>query len=157
MKIIEGSLKALNAKIGIVISRFNENVTRNLLEGAIRALKQHQIADENITVIWVPGAFEIPCIAQTLAKDKKVDAIICLGVVIKGDTDHYEYVCSGVTSGIAQLSLTYQIPITFGILTTNTTEQALDRAGGKSGNKGYDVACTALEMCNIIGLVSQGC
>ena len=150
MNIIEGKLISREAKIGIIVSRFNEFIGSKLLSGAIDCLKRHDIEDDNITVAWVPGAFEIPLIAKKMAMTKKYDAIICLGAVIRGSTSHYDYVCAEVSKGIASVSLETGIPVMFGVLTTDTIEQAIERAGTKAGNKGYDCAASAIEMINVI-------
>ncbi len=150
MKTIEGKLSAKNIKIGIVAARFNEFITSKLLGGAIDALTRHEINEESIDVVWVPGAFEIPLIAKKMANSKKYDAVICLGAVIRGSTTHYDYVCSEVSKGIATVSLASEIPVMFGVLTTENIEQAIERAGTKAGNKGFDCAMGAIEMVNLI-------
>lgn len=150
MKILSGELVAKNYKIGIVVSRFNEFITSKLLSGAIDGLKRLNVNENNIDIAWVPGAFEIPLIASKMAKTKKYDAIICLGAVIRGSTSHYDYVCSEVTKGISQVMLSNELPVIFGVLTTDTIEQAVERAGIKLGNKGFEAAQTAIEMINLI-------
>lgn len=150
MNILEGKLIAEGLKIGIVVGRFNEFIGSKLLGGALDGLKRHGVQDEDIDVAWVPGAFEIPLIANKMAKNEKYDAIICLGAVIKGSTPHFDYVCSEVSKGVANASLNTEKPIIFGVLTTNSIEEAIERAGTKSGNKGFDAACTAIEMANLI-------
>ncbi|MBQ5850213.1 MAG: 6,7-dimethyl-8-ribityllumazine synthase [Lachnospiraceae bacterium] len=152
MKTYEGNYVATNKdiKIGIVCARFNEFITSKLLGGALDALKRHDVADENIETAWVPGAFEIPLIASKMAKSGKYDAIICLGAVIRGTTTHYDYVCSEVSKGIATVSLQNDIPVMFGVLTTENIEQAIERAGTKAGNKGFDCATGAIEMINLM-------
>ena len=151
MKTFEGKLVVSNEiKIGIVAARFNEFITAKLLGGALDALKRHDVSDENIDTAWVPGAFEIPLIASKMAKTGKYDAVICLGSVIRGSTSHYDYVCSEVSKGIANVSLSSDIPVMFGVLTTENIEQAIERAGSKAGNKGYDCAVSAIEMVNLI-------
>lgn len=150
MKLYEGKLVSNNIKVGIVAARFNEFITSKLLGGALDGLKRHNVEEDNIEVAWVPGAFEIPLIASKMAKSKKYDAIICLGAVIRGNTTHYDYVCSEVSKGIAQVSLSSDIPVMFGVLTTENIEQAIERAGTKSGNKGFDCAVGAIEMINLI-------
>ncbi|OJF77320.1 MAG: 6,7-dimethyl-8-ribityllumazine synthase [Treponema sp. CETP13] len=150
MSVFEGNFVAKDIKIGIVIARFNEFITGKLLEGALDSLKRHDITENKIDIAWVPGAFEIPLIASKMAKSKKYDAIICLGAVIKGSTSHYEYVCNEVTKGIATVSLNSDIPVMFGVLTTENIEQAIERAGSKAGNKGFDCATGAIEMINLI-------
>ena len=150
MKTIEGKMVAEGVKIGIVAARFNEFITAKLVGGALDGLKRHDVAEENIDVAWVPGAFEIPLIAAKMAKSKKYDAVICLGAVIRGATSHYDYVCSEVSKGIANVSLNSEIPVMFGVLTTDTIEQAIERAGSKAGNKGFECATGAIEMVNLI-------
>ena len=150
MKVLEGNLVAEGLKIGIVAARFNEFIVSKLIGGAEDALKRHGVREEDIELAWVPGAFEIPLIAQKMAHSKKYDAVICLGAVIKGATSHYDYVCAEVSKGIATVSLNSNIPVMFGVLTTDSIEQAIERAGTKAGNKGYDVAVSAIEMCNVI-------
>lgn len=150
MKTLEGKLVASEMKIGIVAARFNEFITSKLLSGARDGLLRHDVKDEDIEVAWVPGAFEIPLITSKMAKSGKYDAIICLGAVIRGNTSHYDYVCSEVSKGISSVSLSSDIPVLFGILTTENIEQAIERAGTKAGNKGYDCAVSAIEMVNLI-------
>ena len=141
---------AKDIRIGIVCARFNEFITSKLLGGAMDGLLRHDVADENIDVAWVPGAFEIPLIAKKMAKSGKYDAVICLGAVIRGSTSHYDYVCSEVSKGIASVSLDSGIPVMFGVVTTENIEQAIERAGTKAGNKGYDCALGAIEMVNLV-------
>lgn len=150
MKVYEGKLVSNQLRMGIVAARFNEFITSKLLGGALDALKRHEIGEEQVELAWVPGAFEIPLIASKMAKSGKYDAIICLGAVIRGSTSHYDYVCSEVSKGIAHVALESDIPVMFGVLTTDTIEQAIERAGTKAGNKGYDVAVGAVEMVNLI-------
>jgi len=150
MKIIEGNLVAKDLNIGIVVGRFNEFIVSKLLGGALDGLKRHGVEEGNIEVSWVPGAFEIPLVAKKMAKSKKYDAIICLGAVIKGSTPHFDYVCAEASKGIASVSLGEELPVIFGVLTTDTIEQAIERAGTKAGNKGYDAAVTAIEMANLL-------
>lgn len=150
MNIVEGKLVAENIKIGIVIGRFNEFIGSKLLGGAQDGLVRHGVKEEDITVAWVPGAFEIPLVAQKMAESKKYDAVICLGAVIKGSTSHYDYVCAEVSKGIANVSMKAEIPVLFGVLTTDNIEQAIERAGTKAGNKGYDCALSAIEMVNLM-------
>ncbi|MCX7842915.1 MAG: 6,7-dimethyl-8-ribityllumazine synthase [Clostridia bacterium] len=150
IKTYEGNLIASGIKFGIIISRFNEFISGKLLSGAVDGLLRHG-ADENcIEAVWVPGAFEIPLIAQKMAGTKKYDVIICLGAVIRGSTPHFDYVANEMSKGIAKISLDFGLPVIFGVLTTDTIEQAIERAGTKSGNKGYDAAVTAIEMANLI-------
>mgnify|MGYP003506944389 CR=1 FL=1 len=149
MQVLEGKLVAKDMKVGIVIARFNEFIGGKLLEGAIDALTRHGMDREDITVAWVPGAFEIPLIAQQMAAKEEWDAIICLGAVIRGTTSHYDYVCAEVSKGIANVSLNTDIPVMFGVLTTDTIEQAIERAGTKAGNKGFECAEGAIEMVNL--------
>lgn len=150
MKVYEGNLVSENVKVGIVVARFNEFITSKLLGGAIDGLKRENVKEEDIEVAWVPGAFEIPLIAKKMAESKKYDAVICLGAVIRGATSHYDYVCSEVSKGVAQVSMNAGIPVMFGILTTDTIEQAVERAGTKAGNKGFECAQGAIEMVNLI-------
>ncbi len=150
MKTYEGKLVSKDIKVGIVVARFNEFITSKLLGGAIDALTRHNVSEENIEVAWVPGAFEIPLIASKMANSKKYDAVICLGAVIRGSTTHYDYVCSEVSKGVASVSLSSDIPVIFGVVTTENIEQAIERAGTKSGNKGFDSAVSAIEMVNLI-------
>ena len=150
MKTFEGKLTAKEIKIGIVVARFNEFITSKLLSGAVDGLVRHDVKEEDIHVAWVPGAFEIPLIASKMAKSGKYDAVICLGAVIRGSTSHYDYVCNEVSKGIAAVSLESGIPVLFGVLTTENIEQAIERAGTKAGNKGYDCAMSAIEMVNLI-------
>lgn len=150
MNVFEGKLVAKDIKVGIVAARFNEFITSKLLSGALDGLKRHNVQDENIDIAWVPGAFEIPLIASKMAKSKKYDAVICLGAVIRGSTSHYDYVCNEVSKGIAQIALANDIPVLFGILTTENIEQAIERAGTKAGNKGFDSAVSAIEMVNLL-------
>ena len=149
MKILEGKVVAQGTKIGIVASRFNEFIVSKLIGGAQDALIRHGVADNDITLAWVPGAFEIPLTAQKMAETGHYDAVICLGAVIRGATSHYDYVCAEVSKGIAAVGLKTEIPVIFGIVTTDNIEQAIERAGTKAGNKGYDAACTAIEMVNL--------
>lgn len=155
MKTFEGKLVTADIKIGIIAGRFNEFITSKLLSGAIDCLVRHDVKEENIEIAWVPGAFEIPLIAAKMAESKKYDAIICLGAVIRGNTSHYDYVCSEVSKGIAATSLKYGLPVMFGVLTTENIEQAIERAGTKAGNKGYDCALSAIEMVNLIKGLEQ--
>ncbi|MCI8894605.1 MAG: 6,7-dimethyl-8-ribityllumazine synthase [Lachnospiraceae bacterium] len=150
MKIYEGKLVSEQIKIGIVAARFNEFITSKLLAGAIDGLKRENVSEDDIEVAWVPGAFEIPLIASKMANSGRYDAVICLGAVIRGSTSHYDYVCSEVSKGIAQTSLSSGLPILFGVLTTDTIEQAIERAGTKAGNKGFECAQGAIEMVNLI-------
>lgn len=153
MRIIEGNLVAKDIKIGIVVGRFNEFIVSKLLGGALDGLKRHGVDEDNIEVSWVPGAFEIPLVAKKIAQSKKYDAIICLGAVIKGSTPHFDYVCAEASKGISSVSLSEELPVIFGVLTTDTIEQAIERAGTKAGNKGYDAAVTAIEMANLLKLI----
>lgn len=150
MKTYEGSLVSKEIKVGIVAARFNEFITSKLVGGALDALKRHDVKEEDISIAWVPGAFEIPLIASKMAKSGKYDAVICLGAVIRGGTTHYDYVCSEVSKGISAISLDSDIPVMFGVLTTENIEQAIERSGSKAGNKGYDCAMGAIEMVNLI-------
>ena len=150
MKTLEGKLVAKGIRVGIVAARFNEFITSKLLSGAMDGLIRHDVQEEDIHVAWVPGAFEIPLIASKMAKSGKYDAVICLGAVIRGSTSHYDYVCNEVSKGIAAVGLDCGIPVLFGVLTTENIEQAIERAGTKAGNKGYDCALSAIEMVNLI-------
>ncbi len=149
MKTIEGNLLGEGLRIGMVAARFNEFIVSRLVGGAEDALVRHGINDEDITLAWVPGAFEIPMVAKQMAMSGKYDAVICLGAVIRGSTSHYDYVCAEVSKGTAMVAMETGIPTLFGVLTTDTIEQAIERAGTKAGNKGYDVACSAIEMANL--------
>ena len=149
MKTVEGKLNSTDKKFAIVFSRFNEFVGEGLLKAANECLIKHNVHHENIEVVKVPGAFEIPVTADKLASQNKYDAIICLGVIIKGATSHFEYVSSACSNGIAQVALKYSIPVIFGVLTTENIEQAIERAGSKAGNKGWDAALTAIEMADL--------
>jgi len=147
---IEGSSNAQGLKIGVVVSRYNQFITEKLLDGALDGFKAHGGEDENVTIIHVPGAFEIPLIVEKMAASGKYDALVCLGAVIRGDTPHFDYVCDAVTRGIGDAVRTYKIPIGFGVLTTNNVQQAMERAGSKDANKGYEALLTAVEMVNVI-------
>ena len=150
MRTLEGKVVAKEIKVGIVAARFNEFIVSKLVAGARDGLLRHDVKDEDIDLAWVPGAFEIPLIASKMAKSGKYDAGICLGAVIRGATSHYDYVCSEVSKGIASVSLSSDIPVMFGVLTTDNIEQAIERAGTKAGNKGYDCALGAIEMVNLV-------
>ena len=150
MKTFEGKLVSENIRVGIVCARFNEFIVNKLLGGAMDALVRHNVAEDDIHVAWVPGAFEIPLIASKMAKSGKYDAVICLGAVIRGSTSHYDYVCNEVSKGVASVSLETGVPVMFGVLTTENIEQAIERAGTKAGNKGFDCAVGAIEMVNLI-------
>ena len=149
MKTLEGKLTAKNMKIAIVVARFKEFITSKLLSGCVDCLIRHEAADEDLTVAWVPGAFEIPMAAKKLAESGKYDAVICLGAVIRGATPHFDYVCAEASKGIAQVSMQTGVPVAFGVLTTENIQQAVERAGTKAGNKGVDCAMTAMEMVNL--------
>lgn len=153
-KIIEGKADAQGLKIGIVVSRFNNFVTERLLEGALDGLNSHGGVEDNVTVVRVPGAFEIPIVADKLAASGKFDALVCLGAVIRGDTPHFDYVCQAVTQGLGDAVRAYKIPIGFGVLTTDNVQQAMDRAGSKDANKGYEALLVAVEMVNVLRQVS---
>ena len=150
MNTFEGKLVAEGIKVGIVAARFNEFITSKLLGGAIDALTRENVKEDDVDIAWVPGAFEIPLVASRMAKSGKYDAIICLGAVIRGSTSHYDYVCAEVSKGIAQVSLNEGIPVMFGVLTTDTIEQAIERAGTKAGNKGFECGQGAIEMINLL-------
>ena len=151
INLVEGKLVAPDGmKVAIVASRFNEIIVNKLLGGAVDGLVRHGVDENNITAVWVPGAFEIPVIAQKLAESKKYDAVIAVGAVIRGSTTHYDYVCAEVSKGVAQVGLKTGVPVMFGVITTENIEQAIERAGSKAGNKGYDCALGAIEMVNLI-------
>ncbi len=150
MKVLEGKLVGKNLKVAIVAARFNEFITSKLIGGAEDILKRHEVKEDNINLVWVPGAFEIPLVAKKLAQSKKYDAVITLGAVIKGSTPHFDYVCAEVSKGVAHVSLESEIPVIFGVLTTNSIEEAIERAGTKAGNKGADAALTAIEMIDVL-------
>ncbi|WP_337740251.1 6,7-dimethyl-8-ribityllumazine synthase [Acidaminococcus timonensis] len=149
MKILEGKLVAEGLKIGIVVARFNEFITSKLLSGAEDTLLRHGANGDDITVAWVPGAFEIPLVAKKMAKSGKYDGIICLGAVIRGATSHYDYVCNEVSKGVALVNMETEVPTAFGVLTTENIQQAVERAGTKAGNKGSDAAMAVIEMANL--------
>lgn len=151
MKIVEGVVAAPEARIAIAIARFNSFINESLLDGAIDALKRiGQVADDNITIVRVPGAYELPLVVRTLAETGRYDAVVALGTVIRGGTAHFEYVAGGASAGLSSVALDSQIPVAFGVLTTENIEQAIDRAGTKAGNKGAEAALTVLEMINVI-------
>jgi 6,7-dimethyl-8-ribityllumazine synthase len=147
---IEGKRNAQGLKLGVVVSRYNQFITEKLLDGALDGFKSHGGEDDNVTIIRVPGAFEIPLIAEKLAASGKYDALVCLGAVIRGDTPHFDYVCDAVTRGIGDAVRTYKVPIGFGVLTTNDVQQAMERAGSKDANKGYEALLTVVEMVNVL-------
>jgi 6,7-dimethyl-8-ribityllumazine synthase len=148
-KVYEGHLVSQNLKYGIVVGRFNEFITSKLLSGALDCLKRHGVQDAEIEIAWVPGAFEIPLIAQKMAESRKYDAVITLGTVIRGSTPHFDYVCNEVAKGVSAISLKTGVPTIFGVLTTDSIEQAVERAGTKAGNKGWEAAASAIEMANL--------
>ncbi|MEG1003740.1 MAG: 6,7-dimethyl-8-ribityllumazine synthase [Clostridium sp.] len=150
VKNYEGELIGNGLKIGVVVARFNDFITGKLLGGATDCLLRHGVKEEDVEVAWVPGAFEIPLIAKKMAKSEKYDAIVCLGCVIRGATSHYDYVCSEVSKGVAKVSLDEELPVIFGVVTTENIEQAIERAGTKAGNKGYDAAMSSIEMASLI-------
>ena len=150
MRTVEGKMTGKGMKVGIVAARFNEFITSKLLGGALDMLRRHEVAEEDITTAWVPGAFEIPVIAKKMAESGKYDAVICLGAVIRGSTSHYDYVCNEVSKGIAQVSMGNGLPVMFGVLTCENIEQAIERAGTKAGNKGAECASGAIEMVNLM-------
>ena len=152
-KVFEGKLSAKGLRFGIVISRFNEFITSKLLDGCLDALKRHDADEKNLDIVWVPGSFEIPFAANKFASSKKYDAVICLGAVIKSDTPHFDYIAAEVTKGIAAAGLKTGVPVVFGVITTDNLEQAIERAGTKSGNKGADAAMTAIEMANLNAVI----
>lgn len=153
-KLYEGNLIAKGLKFGLVVSRFNEFFSRKLVEGAQNALVRHGATEADIEVAWTPGAFEIPLVAQKMAEAKKYDAIICLGAVIRGDTPHFDQIAAEVTKGIAKVTLDSGIPVIYGVLTTDTLDQAVERSGSKAGNKGFDAAVSAIEMANLLKAMS---
>jgi len=150
MRIFEGKMTTGAMRVGLVVSRFNEFITSKLLGGAQDCLYRHGLDREAVEVAWVPGAFEIPLVASKMAVSKRYDAVICLGCVIRGNTTHYDYVCNEVAKGVAKVSLDSGLPVIFGVLTTESLEQAIERAGTKSGNKGYEAAMSAIEMVNLL-------
>lgn len=156
MHTFEGHVVGGDIRIGIVAARFNEFIVGKLVAGALDGLKRHEVSDDQIDIAWVPGAFEIPLICQKMVKSGRYDAIIALGAVIRGSTTHYDYVCSEVSKGVANVALNADIPVMFGVLTTENIEQAIERAGSKAGNKGYDCALGALEMVNLIREIEEG-
>ena len=153
MSVIEGLLTVKNEKFCIIVSRFNEFICSKLLSGALDELKRHGVDEQNIDIVWCPGAFEIPLIAKKCAKTGKYNAIITLGAVIKGSTSHYDYVCAEVSKGVASVGLETEVPVIFGVLTTDNIEQAIERAGTKAGNKGSDAAKSAIEMANLMNII----
>ena len=153
MSVIEGLLTVTNEKFCIIVSRFNEFITSKLLSGAVDELKRHGVKEDNIDIVWCPGAFEIPIVAKKCAKTKQYNAIIALGAVIKGSTSHYDYVCAEVSKGVASVGLETEIPVIFGVLTTDNIEQAIERAGTKAGNKGSDAAKSAIEMASLFAKI----
>lgn len=154
--VLEGMLSGRDRRFGIVVSRFNEFIGGKLLDGALDALRRHEVEPSNITMAWCPGAFEIPLVARKLAQTGRFDAVICLGAVIRGSTPHFDYVAGEAAKGIAQVSLDTGVPIAFGVLTTDTIEQAIERAGTKAGNKGFEAAMTSIEMANLLGQIDAG-
>ena len=150
MNVYEGNLVGAGLKVGIVVARFNEFITSKLLAGALDGLKRHGVSEHDIDVAWVPGAFEIPLVAKKMAESKKYDAVITLGAVIRGATSHYDYVCNEVAKGTSHAALSSGVPVIFGVLTTDTIEQAIERAGTKAGNKGWEAALSAIEMANVM-------
>lgn len=156
MNVLEGHLSASGLRIGLVVGRFNDLVTQRLLDGALDALRRMGIDDDDVTIARVPGAVEIPLIAKRMAEGGHVDAVVTIGAVVRGATSHYDVVCSMVASGVARASIDSAVPVVFGVLTTDTLEQALDRAGGKAGNKGAEAAMTAVEMANLLDRMQAG-
>ncbi|MGG4492031.1 6,7-dimethyl-8-ribityllumazine synthase [Metabacillus idriensis] len=150
MKTYEGNLVGSGLKVAIIVGRFNEFITSKLLSGAVDALKRHGVEDENVELAWVPGAFELPLVAKKMASSNKYDAVITLGTVIRGSTTHYDYVCNEAAKGVSQASMSTGVPVIFGVLTTESIEQAIERAGTKAGNKGYEAAVSAIEMANLM-------
>lgn len=150
VKMVEGQLDAKGKKFGLLVSRFNEFISKELLDGAVDCLKRHGAKDEDIEVVWVPGAFEMPLIAKKMSKTKKYNALVCLGAIIKGGTPHFNYIAAQSSKGIANVSLTEEVPVIFGVLTTDDIEQAIERAGTKAGNKGWQAALNAIEAADLI-------
>jgi 6,7-dimethyl-8-ribityllumazine synthase len=150
MKVVEGKLNAKGLKFGIVVGRFNEFISSKLLGGAIDALKRHEAGEDDIDMVWAPGSYEIPLLAKKMAKSGKYDAVICLGAVIRGATPHFDFVANEVAKGVAMVGLETEVPVIFGVLTTDSIEQAIERAGTKSGNKGFDAGMAAIEMANLM-------
>ena len=155
MQTFESSLDGKRLRIAVVASRFNETICNRLVEGALQALARHGVADDDVSLTWVPGAFEIPAVAQRIASSGEVDAVVTIGVVIRGDTAHFDYVAGPAATGVSQAALATGVPVAFGVLTTETTEQASERAGGKLGNKGYDAAVTAIEMATLFAALPK--
>jgi len=155
VKVYKGKVKGEGLRFGIIVSRFNEFISQKLLEGAIDALNRHEVREEDVEVVWVPGSFEIPSLASRLAKSGRFDALICLGTIIRGDTPHFELISTQVSRGISTLALKEKIPIIFGIVTADTLEQAIERAGTKAGNRGWDAAISAMEMANLYKEITQ--
>lgn len=154
-QVYEGPFEGRGVKMAVVASRFNETVGRRLVDGALDCLRRHGVADADISVVWVPGAFELPAAAMRLASSGEVDAIVCVGAVVRGETPHFDYVAGHAASGIGEVSLRTGVPVTFGVLTTESSEQAMDRAGGKAGNKGFEAALAALEMVNLFAALPK--
>ena len=152
---LQGNLRGDALRVGIVVARFNEFITSKLLQGAKSGLARHGVSDDDVTVAWVPGSFEIPLVAQKMAESGRYDAVVCLGAVIRGETDHYAHVAGEAAKGIASVSLATGVPVIFGVLTTETVEQAINRAGGKSGNGGYNAAVSAIEMANLVRAIGD--
>ena len=155
INVVEGMLTGKGRRFGIVVSRYNEFITGKLLDGALDALRRHEVASGDVTVAWCPGSFEIPLMAKTLTGSGSFDAVICLGAVIRGATAHFDYVAAEVSKGIASVSLDSGVPVIFGVLTTDTIEQAIERAGTKAGNKGFEAAMTAIEMTNVLAALAR--
>ncbi len=155
MKVIEGQLNAAGKRFALVVSRFNEFISKRLLEGALDCLKRHGAAEEDLAVIWVPGSFELPYLASLLAKRKKYDSIICLGAIIRGETPHFDYIASQVSRSINQISLLSDLPVIFGVITVETIEQAIERAGTKRGNRGWSAALSAIEMVSLVSKMQK--
>jgi 6,7-dimethyl-8-ribityllumazine synthase len=155
MKTYKGRIRGKGLRFGIIVSRFNEFVTQKLLEGALDALERHEVRGEDIEIIWVPGSFEIPALASRITKKERFNALICLGAIIRGDTPHFELVSSQVARGISTLALKEEIPIIFGVITADTLEQAIERAGTKAGNRGWDAAVSAMEMVDLYQQVEK--
>ena len=155
MRTYEGNFDARDLRVAVVVSRFNETISKQLLDGALDSLRRHGANEDNLSVTWVPGAYELPLAADRIAGSGAVDAVVCLGAVIRGETAHFEYVAGGAATGIAEVSLRTGVPVAFGVLTTETTEQAENRAGGKMGNKGAEAATAAIEMANLLAALPK--
>lgn len=153
VKVVKGTMIVKDKKFGVVVSRFNEFISRELLDGALDTLTKHGVTEDDVTTVWVPGSFEVPIVAKKMADSEKYDAIICLGAVIRGETPHFDFIAAEAAKGVAKVAMESKVPCVFGVITTDNLEQALDRAGTKSGNKGRDAARTAIEMCSLYSVL----